>query len=122
MDKKPNRNQIAARLRSMAKIWSLLLFALAIIVIVRPRSEGVTANTPIDSLIPIALLISMIGLAVAWRKEAAGVAINIGAYLAVVPLHGLIHGEWIHFSLMIGLSPVILPGVIFGVAWLLDRK
>ena len=64
----------------------------------------------------------MIGLGIAWRWEGWGALINILFYLAVMPLYYLLHGEWVHFSIMVGLSPVILPGVLFAVAWFLDRR
>ena len=120
----PDVNPITARIRGMAKVWSLLVFVLALILILMPRRETAlkATQTPIDRLIPLALLISMLGLAIAWRSEGLGTLINLGFYLAVVPIYRLIHNEWIHFSLMVGLSPVILPGVLFGVAWLLDWR
>jgi hypothetical protein len=118
------RSQIAARIRGVARVWSVLVFLLAIILIVGTRFAPVSdsGNTPLDVLIPISLLFSMIGLVVAWRWEGWGSLINIAFYLAIVPLYWLLHREWLHLSILIALSPVILPGVLFSIAWFLDRK
>ena len=116
---------IVSPIRGVARIWSVLVWLLALILLVGTRNSPPTSNlvnTPLDILIPLSLLISLIGLGIAWRWEGWGVIINIGFYLAILPLYWLIHREWIHFSIMVGLSPVILPGVLFGVAWFLSKK
>ncbi len=116
---------IVSPIRSVARVWSVLVWILALILVVGTRNSPSTSNlvndTP-DILIPISLLISLIGLGIAWRWEGWGVAINIGFYLAILPFYWLLHREWIHISIMVGLSPVILPGVLFGVAWFLSKK
>lgn len=115
----------ANAVRGVARVWSILVFLLALILMVGSHS-GTGSLTPqsgpYDFLIPLALLVSLIGLGVAWRWEGWGALINIVFYLSVVPLYGLLQGKWIHFSIMVGLSPVILPGVLFAIACLLDRK
>jgi hypothetical protein len=102
----------------------VLVFLLALILVIGTRFTPITtpANTPLDILIPFSLLISMMGLAVAWRWEGWGSLINIFFYLAIVPLYWLLHQAWLHLSILVALSPAILPGVLFSVAWLLDRK
>jgi hypothetical protein len=67
-------------------------------------------------------MFSLVGLVIAWRWEGWGSLINILFYLALVPLYWLLHQEWLHLSILVALSPVILPGVLFAVAWFLDRK
>ena len=116
---------IVSPMRGVARVWSVLVWLLGLILLVGTRNSPSTSNLVNDSLeilIPISLLISLIGLGVAWRLEGWGVVINIGFYLAILPLYWLLHQEWIHFSIMVGLSPVILPGVLFGVAWFLSKK
>jgi len=116
---------IAKNLRRVARVWSILVWLLALILVIGTRNSPSTSNlvnTPLDILIPISLLISLIGLGIAWRWEGWGVVINIGFYLAILPLYWLLHREWIHISIMVGLSPVILPGVLYGVAWFLSKK
>jgi hypothetical protein len=73
-------------------------------------------------LIPVSLFISLVGLGIAFRWECWGVLINLGFYLAVLPIYWLLHREWIHISILVGLSPVILPGVLFAAAWLITKK
>jgi hypothetical protein len=116
---------IVSPIRGVARVWSVLVWLLALILLVGTRNSPPTSNlvnSPLDILIPISLLISLIGLGIAWRWEGWGVVINIGFYLAILPLYWLIHQEWIHISILVGLSPVILPGVLFGVAWFLSKK
>ena len=116
---------IVSPIRGVARVWSVLVWLLALILLIGTRNSPPTSNlvnTPLDILIPIVLLISLIGLGTAWRWEGWGAVINIGFYLAILPLYWLIHREWIHISIMVGLSPVILPGVLFGVAWFISKK
>ena len=116
---------IVSNIRGVARIWSVLVWLLALILVIGSRTGSPTTgigNAPLDILIPVCLFISLIGLGIAWRWEGWGVLINIGFYLSVLPLYWLLHGEWIHISIMVGLSPVVLPGVLFGVTWLLSRR
>ena len=119
------RSVIASRIRGVARIWSILVWLLAVILVFGTRNTPSTTslvNAPLDILIPISLLISLIGLGIAWRWEGWGVLINIIFYLAILPIYWLLHQEWIHFSIMVGLSPVILPGVLFAFSWILSKK
>ena len=117
--------QIAQRIRSVARVWSIIVFILALILVIGTRNASSTSNLvndPLDILVPVSLFISLIGLGIAFRWEGWGVLINFSFYLAVLPLYWLLHGEWIDISIMVGLSPVILPGVLFAVAWYLSKK
>lgn len=118
------QSRIAAQIRGVARVWSVLVFLLALILVIGTRFAPAASpvNAPLDILIPLSLLVSMIGLVIAWRWEGWGSLINITFYLAIVPIYWLLHQEWLHFSILVALSPVILPGVLFSVAWLLDRK
>jgi hypothetical protein len=116
---------IARNLRRVARVWSILVWLLALIIVIGTRITPSTSNLinyPLDILIPICLLISLIGLGIAFHWEGWGVLVNIGFYLAVPLLYWLLHQEWIHISIMVGLSPVILPGVLFLVAWCLCKR
>ena len=119
------KSVIASRIRGVARIWSTLVWLLALILVFGTRNSpanSILVNTPLDILIPISLLISLIGLGIAWRWEGWGILINFGFFLAILPIYWLLHQEWIHVSILVGLSPVILPGMLFGVAWLLSKK
>ena len=116
---------ISSRIRGVARIWSILVWLLALILVVGTRnlpSGSSLDNTPYDILIPISLLISLIGLGIAWRWEGRGVLINLAFYFAITPIYWLLHREWIQISIMVGLSPVILPGILFAVSWILSKK
>jgi len=121
----PNVDKITHNLRGVARVWTILVWILALILILGtlfrpPKSEQ--AYTPIDNLVPLLLIVSLIGLLVAWRWEGWGTLINICAYLAIVLVYGLIHQKWIHPSVMVAFSPVILPGVFYAAAWWRERK
>ena len=116
----PNVDKITHSLRGVARVWSILVWILALFLILGtlfrpPSSEQVYA--PIDNLIPALLIVSLIGLVVAWRWEGWGTLINIGAYLAIVPLYWILHRAWIHPGVMVAFSPVILPGIFYAAAW-----
>jgi hypothetical protein len=116
---------IVSNIRGVARVWSVLVWLLALVLVIGSRKGTSTngiGNAPLDILVPVCLLISLIGLGIAWRWEGWGVLINIAFYISVAPLYWLLHREWIQASIMVGLSPVILPGVLFGVAWLLSKK
>ena len=116
---------ISTRIRGVARIWSILVWLLALILVVGTRntpSASSLVNTPLDILVPLSLLISLIGLGIAWRWEGFGILINMAFYLAILPIYWLLHREWIHISIMVGLSPVILPGILFAFSWILSKK
>ena len=117
--------KVANAIRGVARVWSILVFLLALLLVIGTRNAPpatMLLHGPFDFLIPLSLLVSLIGLGIAWRWEGWGALINLLFYLAIVPLYGLLQREWIHFSIMVGLSPVILPGVLFAVAWFLDGR
>lgn len=119
------RSVIASRIRGVARIWSILVWLLALILVIgtgKTPSAPSLVNDPLDILIPLSLLISLIGLGVAWRWEGWGILINIAFFLAILPIYWLLHQEWIHISVMVGLSPVILPGILFAFSWILSKK
>ena len=116
---------ISSRIRGVARIWSILVWLLALILVVGTRntaSASSLVNNPLDILVPLSLLISLIGLGIAWRWEGLGILINMAFYLAILPIYWLLHREWIHISIMVGLSPVILPGILFAFSWILSKK
>jgi hypothetical protein len=116
---------ISSRIRGVARIWSILVWLLALILVIGTRSlpsSSSLVNAPLDILIPISLLISLVGLGIAWRWEGWGILINFTCYFAILPIYWLLHQEWIHISIMVGLSPVILPGVLYAFSWILSKK
>jgi len=116
---------VASRIRAVARVWTFLVWLLGLILLIGTRkglSSSTLENIPQDILIPVFLFISLVGLGIAWRWEGWGALVNIGFYLAVLPLYWLLHQEWLHLSIMVGLSPLILPGVLFLIAWLLSKR
>jgi hypothetical protein len=121
----PAVNPTTFRIRWVARIWSLLLLAIALILVGRnifaPAPEA-TQFAEGDNLIPVSLLISVLGLLIAWRWEGLGAAINLGFFFANYLINWIYHHDILNFGLVFALSPVILPGILFLVAWLRVRK
>lgn len=115
-----NHQVISSRIRSVARIWSVLVWGLALILLLGPRA-GDALPVQGSSAIPLLLLVSLIGLGIAWKWEIWGAAINLGTYLAIEPLFYLQHGTWMNPGILIALSPVIMPGLLFALAWGMER-
>ena len=118
----PDRQQtIADRIRGMARIWTVLVWAMALILLFGPRAEGALPAQG-GNAIPALLLVSLVGLGIAWKREIWGAALNLGAYLTIVPAFYLQHGEFLPISILIALSPVIFPGVLYAIAWGMGKR
>jgi len=108
-------------LRWTARIWSLLAFALAMVVALSPDPHAVNPITARDIFMLSLWLIAILGLLLAWRFERLGALIAI----IIMPLreafYVLFYREWtINFLLIWAL--VIPPAVMYLTAWSRDRK
>lgn len=90
-------NKIEFRLRRVARIWSIVIIVFTLIMLIGYAVNWVQTGTadphamedypPIENLIPLTLILSVIGLGIAWRWEGLGGAINIGFFLANLAVH-----------------------------------
>jgi hypothetical protein len=118
-------DKITARLRLTARIWSLILLGIVLIVVVgniASPNRGASDYPQVENLIPLTMLLSVLGLAVAWRWELPGGLINIGFFLAVQVIYWIIHREFLELLVIAMLSPIFIPGVLFLVCWSRSRK
>jgi cytochrome bd-type quinol oxidase subunit 2 len=112
-------------LRRVARIWSIVVIAftlfMAVAHIVVPEPET-TDYPPIENLLPVVMVLSVLGLAIAWRREAIGGAINVGLFLVHMGLYWIIRGKPFPILAVPTLSAAVVPGVLFLICWWRSRS
>ena len=123
-------NKIEFRLRWIARIWSIVIIVFALIMLIGYAVNWVKTGTAdpyamedypaIENLIPLTLILSVLGLGIAWRWEGLGGAISIGFYLANLAVHfWMISPRPYPYPIAIAL---LTPGILFLVCWWISRK
>ena len=121
------RDRVTKRMRWIARIWSLPLIACALLVLVGYAWSWATTGVadpyavddypPIEALPPIFILLSILGLGIAWRWERLGGTIVIVFQLAVLALLFITNPltqDFPRFAVPYLLSMTItIPGVLF---------
>lgn len=107
--------------RWIARLWSIVVFALAILQIVYPDEYASGPITPADAFLLSLWGIAILGLAAAWRWEAPGAAATILTMCLREIAFYLIKGFWIPAFLLVWIL-VIPPAVMFLAAWMLTRN
>jgi hypothetical protein len=77
---------------------------------------------PIENLLPVIMTLSVLGLAVAFRWEGVGGAINVGLFLVHYGVFWAIRGEPFPFRAVPMLLAAVVPGVLFLVCWWSTRS
>ena len=112
-------------LRRIARISSIVVIAftlfMALAHIAEPESETID-YPPIENLLPVVMLLSVLGLAIAWRREAIGGAINVGLFLVHMGLYWAIRGKPFPLRAVPTLSMAVVPGVLFLITWWRTRS
>lgn len=107
-------------LRLVARIWSVaaILFTLVMAIGHMFGEEPETVDYPrIEVLLPVVMFFCVMALALAWRWEAIGGAINVGLFVVHLGLFWIIRGEFFPFLAMPILLAAVVPGVLFLVCW-----
>ena len=108
----------------IARIWGLLILIITALVIVShiiaPDTEPGT-YPPSENLIPLSISISVLGLAVAWKWKLLGAIINLGFFGLNLLIYWLINGYFLAIQVILVLSPIFIPGILFLVCWFLSR-
>lgn len=123
-------NKIEFRLRWIARIWSIIIILFTLIMLIGYAVNWVQNGTadphnmedypPIENLIPLTLILSVLGLGIAWRWEGLGGAINIGFYLTNLAVRfWMISSRPYPYPIAIAL---LTPGILFLVCWWISRK
>jgi len=120
-DHKAETDRTTTWMRRIARGWSLLVIGVALLMVVghvvTPDPHAVEDYPPVENLLPLCLLLSVLGLALAWRWEGWGGALNVAAFAANLILFWVIRGEFLPWSVVATLSPVLVPGILFLFCW-----
>ena len=124
-------------IRWIARIWGALIIVIALFVLIGYASNLVKTGVadpyaaenypPIENLPPLFMLLSALGLGIAWRWEGLGGAITVIFQLATLPLL-LISWPISQDSLRYLIAPygisvmVAIPGILFLVCWWRSRR
>lgn len=126
-----NHKNITRTLRWIARIWGILILAYALTLIIGYTANWITTGaadpfqvenvSPVEALPPIGILISALGLGIAWRWERLGGMIAVIFQFAVFLLLLIInpitenfpHSAIPYLLVLI----VITPGILFLVCW-----
>lgn len=127
-----NFNQKLKWIRRIARIWGTLIIVIALFILIGFTSNWVQTGQadpnaeedypPIENLPPLFMLLSAMGLAIAWRWERIGGAITIIFQLATLPLlmiYWPISQDFPRYLIApYGISLVIvIPGILYLVYW-----
>lgn len=118
------------RIRWIARIWSAVIIAFALLMVIGYTINWVTTGTAdphaeedypfIENLPPIFMLLAITGLGIAWRWEKIGGIINLIFCLVVIPIlliHWPITQDPRFIMPYILLILVAFPGILFMVSW-----
>lgn len=110
-------------LRRIARIWSIVIIALGLVIFVGEVSGSLLSETGLESpypwwenLIPLAAFIAILGLAVAFRWEAAGAILTILMLVFSLALY-IATGRTRVLQVALILSPILIPALLFLVCW-----
>ena len=119
-----NGSPTTTLIRRIARIWSLIIIGLGILVFIAEIIEAATTELApypsYENLIPFTLFLSVVGLAVAWRWEGLGGAITVLSVLGNLFVYLLTGRGAVGIVIMI-LTPILIPGILFLVCWLRSR-
>lgn len=125
MDMQPMSEKTINALCWTARIWGLLILVITVLVLVShiifPDTEPGT-YPPVENLIPVSIFISVLGLAIAWKWKLAGALINLGFFSLNLLIYWLIQGKFLPLPVILVLSPIYIPGILFLVCWFLTRS
>jgi len=109
-------------LRWVARIWSLLLFILALVIIFSPDPYATGEPIPATTYLLLGLWgASVLGLLLALRWERLGAWFAIGTMLAREMLFIIVEGRWFVNFLLIWLA-ILPPAILYLVAWHMENK
>ena len=126
-----SRDRVTKRMRWIARIWSLPIMALALLVLAGYAWNWLTMGVadpyavedypPIEALPPILMFLSILGLGIAWRWERLGGTIVLVFQLATLSLLLILRPltqDFPRFAVPYLLSMIVtIPGVLFLVCW-----
>ena len=119
-DRKTETDRTTTWLRRIARGWSLIAIGVALLILIGNivSSDPYAVDyAPIENLMPLSMLVSVVGLALAWRWEGLGGALNVAGFVANLILFWAIRGEFLPWGVALTLSLVLIPGILFLLCW-----
>ena len=108
-------------LRWIARVWSLFVLALALLIMLSPDPHAVNPIQPREVFMLSLYGLAILGLLLAWRWERLGALLTIFIMPIREVVFILIYREWmVNFLLIWAL--VIPPAVMYLLAWRSDQK
>lgn len=109
-------------LRWTARIWSLILFIMALVIVFSPNPYATGEPIPLSEYVLLGLWgASIAGLLLAWRWEKLGALIAIATMVLRELVFIVVRGRWYVNFLMIWLV-ILPPAVMFLLAWRMKRN
>jgi hypothetical protein len=110
-------------LRWIARIWSLAVLVVALLIVILPDRYAVYPVPLTDWVLLSFYWIAILGLLIAWRWEALGGTLAITAVLGRSVAFYIIRGVWPFdlSSLSILTVVFVLPGILYLVCWRMSR-
>lgn len=111
----------STRIRWLARIWSLLIFAFTVGRIFTPDPYA-TEPVPFEDWFLLGLWgIAILGLLVAWKWETTGAMITIGTMFFREAAWVLLKGRWLPNFLIVWVF-LVPPAILFLVAQRMERR
>ena len=111
-------------LRRTARIWSGVIITFGILMfigeIIESQSMDLEPYPWFENLIPVALGLAVVGLAVAWKYEGIGGGMAIGFAVVNLLLY-IATGRTRVGAVVLILLPVVVPGLMFLICWRSSR-
>ncbi len=110
--------------RRLARIWSAIIIGLGMFIFIGEIIETFTTELDpypaYENLIPFTLFTSVLGLLIAWRSEGIGGAITVLSVLVNLGVYLLTGRDAVAVVILI-LTPILVPGLLFLVCWMGER-
>jgi hypothetical protein len=103
-------------LRRLARWWSAAVIITTLFVVIQNLREPLqylSNERAATSAITLTLLVSVFGLALAFRWERLGAIVNLSFFVLAVILYWVVNGEFLQLSSLALMSLLIVPGVLF---------
>jgi len=125
-DSNSNYERTTNLIRKIARIWSIVIIALTLFILI---AEIIGTFVPVQSmnepypwyqnLIPLSLVLSVVGLAIAWRWEGFGSGLCVFFVIATYVMYlAFVRSDRGIYIVPIILLPILIPGILFLVSWL----
>ena len=113
-------------IRKIARIWSIVIIALVLFIfvaeIIGTFVPDQSMNEPYpwyENLIPMSMVLSVVGLAIAWRWEGFGSVLCILFIIATYVMYvAFVRSDRGVYIVPIILLPILIPGILFLISWL----